>query len=375
MLIQVLLTHPYFWPHVARGAEREVHDVGSRLAERGHDVRLLTGQPAGLTAVGQVDGIRVRYVRTPSLAPLAGRGWTRENSFGVLAAGAALASRADVVVSYLYSDAYGASLASRLPGRRRPVVLKLTGAVPKRWIEERGERLQGALLRRALEAADEVWVNSAYVVDAMKDWGREMHVVPAGVDEQVFTPRGERAPYPLVVCAAAPEEPRKRIGDLLAGWPQVLRSVPDARLVLAGRASAETQARMLAGLPADVRGSVSFVGVLDDVALADAYSRAWATVVPSVHEALGLTTLESLACGTPVAGAESGATPDLLRDRGTGVVFRAADPEALAAAVLEALPLGQEAAVRARCRAAALRYAWPQIVEEIDRRLHALVRS
>ena len=79
--MHVHLSHPYFWPHVARGAEREVHDVGAGLAGRGHRVDLVTSQPHGLTSRADVDGIRVRYVREVAPQRLQRRGWRPEECF------------------------------------------------------------------------------------------------------------------------------------------------------------------------------------------------------------------------------------------------------------------------------------------------------
>lgn len=340
-----------------------------RLAARGHRVDLLTGQPGGVASRAEVDGIRVRYVRTPLPGPLARRGVTREGAFGAVAAAGAAASQADVVVSYLYADAYGASLVRR----RRPLVLKLTGAVPLRWLEERGQRLEHALLRRALDAADEVWVNSRYVVEAMADWDRPMSVVPAGIDTSLFTRVRSRDDEPLVVSAAAPEEPRKRVEDLLDAWAGIRDGLPGARLLLAGAVTDTARERLLARVPQAHRSSVRFAGRLDDAALVDAYSRAWVTVAPAVHEALGLVTVESLACGTPVAGADSGATTELLSQPGTGVLFRPVDPASLAEAVVSAATLAQEPGCEDRCRRSALRYAWPDIIDGMERRLGALI--
>lgn len=369
------MTHPYFWPHVARGAEREVHDVGARLAARRHRVDLWTGQPQGVTSRGVIDGVAVRYVRTPLPRVLAGRGWTREGTFGAVAAVGAAVSSADVVLSFLYADAYGASLARHLRGRRRPLVLKLTGSVPLEWLEQQGQRLERGLLRRALDAADEVWVNSRFVAEAMAGWGRPFHVVPAGLDPQVFAPTAERSAQPLVLCTAAPDEPRKRVADLVDGWRQIRDALPEATLVLAQRTTAETRKALLARLdPAD-RTSVRFAGRLDDAALAQAYSRAWVTVAPAVHEALGLATLESLACGTPVAGARSGATPELLREPRTGALFTPGDAGSLAAAVVEVAAGAHQQGVRQACRASALRHAWPGIIDDVERRLRALVAA
>jgi glycosyltransferase involved in cell wall biosynthesis len=370
--VRVLLSHPYFWPHVARGAEREVHGVGTGLAARGHDVRLLTGQPGGLTSRGRYDGMRVRYVRN---APgVARKGLTREDAFAPVAALGALLSRAEVVLSYHYPDAYGVALADAVTRRRRPRVLKLTGSVPRWYLEQHGTRPDRALLRRALDRADEVWVNSPYVVEAMADWDVPMQVVPAGIDVEAFAPRAERATEPVVLCTAAPEEPRKRLPDLLDAWPSVVDALPGARLELAQDVTDATREALLARLPGGARDTVSFLGRLSGDELAAAYSRAWVTVAPAAYEALGLATLEALACGTPVVGARSGATPWLLERPGIGVLYEPGDAEGLAAAVVEAAGLAHDGSTRAACREAASRFAWPGILDDVERRLTDLLR-
>ncbi|MDP9181933.1 MAG: glycosyltransferase family 4 protein [Actinomycetota bacterium] len=375
-IIHVLLTHPFFWPHVVRGAEREVHDTGMRLAERGHRIDLVTGKPTGVTSVADVDGVHVRYVRTPLPAWMERRGWRRESTFGAVAALGAATSRADVVASFLYADSYGASLASRLPlpsRHGRPVVLKLTGAVLRSRVDD--QPIERGLLRRALDTADQVWVNSRFVLESMADWGYPMHVLPVGLDERTFHPVAERSEHPLVLCTAAPHEPRKRLVDLLDAWAAVREGLPGAELVITQRTDAETRASLLERVPASQRDSVRFSGLLTDAELAAMYSRAWVMVAPSVYEAFGLMTVEALACGTPVAGCDSGATPELLDQPGTGTLFPPADPDALAEAVVAASRLAQEPGIRERCRAAALRYAWPRIIDEIEQRLTMVVEA
>lgn len=366
-LIDILLTHPYFWPHVTRGAEREIHDAGSRLAARGHDVRLITGQPRGLTSHRTIDGIRVRYVRTPLPPALARRGWNREAMFAAPAGLLATAARADVVLSYYYADVVGVTALRR----RRPVVLKLTGALPRDRVD--AQPVERRLLGQAVNRAAEVWVNSNYVADVMSGWGREMHVVPAGVDTDVFRPCAPRSDGPLVACTAAPGEPRKRLVDLVDSWPAVTDAVPDARLMLVQRHDPATRASLLERLPARLHPTVLFDGPYDADALAALYSRAWVTVAPAVHEALGLATLESLACGTPVVGARSGATVELLRPAGSGSLFESGRPDSLAEALVTFLTEPPKETTREHCRAAALKYAWPAIIDEYERRLTALV--
>lgn len=358
--MHLLVSHPFFWPHVARGAEREVHDVGTGLVERGHRVDLVTGQPFGVTSVTRLKGMRVRYVRTPLPGLLERRGLQREGAFGLAVAGASLVSRADVTLCFHYADAVGAK-ATR---PRRPLVLKLTGAVPRdRVVDLPVER---RLLKRALEVADEIWINSDYARDAMADWGREMRVVPAGLDDATFVPCAPRSAQVTVLCASTPDEPRKRVVDLIDAWPYVKDVLGEARLVLAGACSPMTQQDLLGRLPPSLAASVSFVGSLAGAELAQAYSAAHAVVAPSVHEALGLVTLESMACGTPVAGCRSGATPELLDHPGTGHLFEPASPVDCAAAVVGAVSLGQDPLTARRCRESALRWALPSVLDRVE---------
>ncbi len=148
--------------------------------------------------------------------------------------------------------------------RRRPVVLKLTAAVPRDRVDDAAGRAPAAAA--GPRRGDEVWVNSRYVTDVMAGWGREMHVVPAGVDVETFRPCAPRAPEPLVVCTAATGEPRKRLVDLVDAWPAVVDAVPAARLMLVQRHDAQARAALLDRLPGSLHRTVSFDGPYDDAA-------------------------------------------------------------------------------------------------------------
>ena len=84
--------------------------------------------------------------------------------------------------------------------------------------------------------------------------------------------------------------------------------------------------------------------------------------------------LESLACGTPVAGFDVGGIPDLVEPGVTGALARPGDPQSLADALLEiirdpahARALGQNSAHRiashhtARAEAEAYRALYPTV--------------
>ncbi|MGW2688790.1 glycosyltransferase family 4 protein [Streptomyces sp. NPDC001414] len=122
-------------------------------------------------------------------------------------------------------------------------------------------------------------------------------VVPNGIDTGRFTPGVPDTPghsrpgEPLVVCVGR-LCPQKGQDVLLRAWPEVLRQVPGARLVLVGDGPDHEALRRLA--PA----SVEFAGAVSDVR--PWYRAADLVVLPSRWEGMALAPLEAMACGRPV---------------------------------------------------------------------------
>jgi glycosyltransferase involved in cell wall biosynthesis len=84
---------------------------------------------------------------------------------------------------------------------------------------------------------------------------------------------------------------------------------------------------------------VRFVGSLPRERLPDVYAAADAFIFPSTTDTQGLVLAEALAAGLPVVAAESEASRDVLAGAGRIV---APDPEALAAALRDALAAGHD---------------------------------
>src|SRR5919109_2048764 len=66
--VRLALVHPVFWPEVRRGSERVLHDIGRGMAERGHEVTLLTSHPGPPTESVE-DGMLVGRAHRPPPVP------------------------------------------------------------------------------------------------------------------------------------------------------------------------------------------------------------------------------------------------------------------------------------------------------------------
>ena len=126
------------------------------------------------------------------------------------------------------------------------------------------------------------------------------------------------------------------------GIDRLLRALPllgrdDVTLVIAGTGSlAGDLPRLAAELGLAERVLVGPVS--DDSRLVDWYRAADLFVLPTTaYEGFGMATVEALASGTPVVGTAIGATPELLAPLDPRLVAPTADPDALAAAIGEAL--------------------------------------
>jgi len=113
-------------------------------------------------------------------------------------------------------------------------------------------------------------------------------------------------------------------------------------------------------------GDSVFTGHLDGEALARAVASADLLINPSVTEAFGNVTLESMASGLPVVAADVTATRALVAHEVDGLVVPPKDLDAWAAAVLR---LMEDADLRRRLGAAgrsrAVRFSWPAILDSV----------
>jgi glycosyltransferase involved in cell wall biosynthesis len=195
-----------------------------------------------------------------------------------------------------------------------------------------------------------------------------IRAVAPGVDPR-FAAAGDPAPLRRrlgldgpYVLALGTEGPRKNLGLLDAIAPKLAESGLDV-------AVAGSTRPYLPGAPSL---SAKRLGYVADADLPELYAGAAAFAMPSLYEGFGLPCLEAMAAGTPVVAADRAALPEACG--GAALLADPADPDAFAAALLQAAGPDRERLVAAgRERAAGL--SWARTAEQVDAALEPLLAA
>jgi glycosyltransferase involved in cell wall biosynthesis len=183
--------------------------------------------------------------------------------------------------------------------------------------------------------------SSAFRSLLIADYGvapQKVHAILPAVDTSRFKPSDQLASRELlgwprqrriVFCVRRLVE-RMGIEGLVAAFGSIAARHSDACLFIAGqgplREMLESRISSL-GLGDRVR----LLGFVPDTLLAAAYQAADFSVVPSTNlEGFGLTTLESLACGTPVLVTPVGGLPEVIQPLAPSCVLNGSKPEQIA---------------------------------------------
>ena len=258
----------------------------------------------------------------------------------------------DLVHAFSYHDALAAKWAGS------PYLISYAGIIaPRSW---QRAPWQFKLFQRASASARAIFTPSTACAAAFeRDYGLSTELIPYGLHTAPFL-QPSVGPVPgRIMCAATPDDARKRPDFLVQAFGRVAEQLPEAHLVFCATASPRTQQRLLQQLPEALRPRVQFLGNVDRDTLLMEYARASLTALTSLEEAFGLVLIESLAAGTPVIGTHSGAIPELI-DASVGGTFAPEDVEGCAQQMLQLLT-SPSGAYREACLQRARRYDWDAV--------------
>ena len=252
------------------------------------------------------------------------------------------ALKVDIVHGYLFNAEIVSRLAGRIAGTKLVIGSERNA---NRTKIRRGNILAYKLTRRCV---DIIIANSnagaKYNAQIFQRPPADYRVVHNGVDAERFRPMDGTAMrrklgIPLqcpVVGVFANFKRQKNHPMLLRAFKQVLDSLPEARLLLAGGLPTNTRGRLdsymvqLDRLVDDlkIRHRCMFLGVRNDTE--QLYPACDVTVLPSLHEGTPNVLLESMACGIPVIATNVCDNDYIIKEGEVGYLVPVGDEAAMA---------------------------------------------
>jgi len=235
----------------------------------------------------------------------------------------------------------------------------LEGMGKRRWYAF--TKMQTRVARRMVRV---MTVSESSLGDICKDHRvspDRIHVVPVGVDPDLFRPLPEvrRVPGRIVTTASA-DVALKGLHYLLEALAKLRTEREDAHLVVIGRPKDGGRAmHTLARL--GLEDHVEWISGVSDQRIVELYGECSVACVPSLYEGFSLPAIEAMSSAAPLVTTTGGALPEVVGEDGVGALL--VDPgnsDALAAAlgrVLDDPALGERLGGAARDRVLA-NWSW-----------------
>jgi phosphatidylinositol alpha-mannosyltransferase len=358
--VKIGIACPYTWD-VPGGVQAQVRDLSENLIRLGHEVSVLTPvddpdrtemQPyvvsAGRAVPVPYNGSVARLAFGP-LSLTRTRRWLREGEFDVLHVHEPTVPSISMLACFAASG---------------PMVATFhTATARSRAMQVFGTALQPALEKISARIA----VSQAARRVVVEHLGGDAVLIPNGIDVATFTgatPLPNRPPGPTVVFLGRMDEARKGLAVLLEALPELVRRVPDVRLLIAGPGDVED---VREAVPRSLRDRVELLGLVSEADKASVFASGDVYCAPNTHgESFGIVLVEAMATGIPVVGSDLEAFRRVLEDGRAGVLVPVRDAGALAtelAALLGDAP--RRARLAAVAQQAVLAYDWSAVTRSI----------
>ena len=316
-------------PH-AGGAELHLFEIFSRLADRGHRIRLVCSGWTGAVPHVRLGGIEVTRV--------GGR-----LSFALLARGAVRAAlrarRPDVVVEDINKLPLFLPPLTQLPFCA--VVPHLFGttafaeaALPMAATVWAAEKLIPRVYRHAwFHVISDSTRNDLVARGVAAD---RVTVIYPGVDTVWYAPdaAAPRAAVPTFLYVGRLKR-YKGVDTALRAFAVARRALPQLAFEIAGQGDDRARLeRLAAALGLGGGAAVRFRGFVPEAEKRELLRRSWAVVFPSPKEGWGISNVEAAACGTPALASDSPGLRESVQHGVTGFLVPHGDVTALSERML-----------------------------------------
>lgn len=194
--------------------------------------------------------------------------------------------------------------------------------------------------KRVVDRASVVISNSYYLADVLEkklniSLQQKLRVIWNGIHMENYE-TVEKLTEAKVIVAVGRFAYKKGFDVLIEAFAQVVKSCPDATLVIAGDGVEKSKCEQLSE-NLGVKEHIEFLGTIPNENIANVFARGKIFVCPSRNESFGIVVLEAMALGIPVIATDSGGVTEILDGGKYGCIVPREDFQSLAQKMIELL--------------------------------------
>lgn len=395
--MRILIITPTYFP-IAGGAERGIHEICQRLAQR-HNISLLTPRPDPYyyrfyRAQGEDEYFWLASSPTVSIFRFKDQlnlmRWQAKRryfsflppfSLSAIQAAFSLAKsfKPELIISF-YSLPTGLAAVVLKKIFKIPLILSLIGrdvpgpGVPPFWKK---------YVRLVAHQADQIIFISHYCQQALGPIkGIPAHIIPFGINLEDYSKSnknfslrqkfGITGEAPITFCLQR-LDPWKKTEIIVEAFHYLVKSGEKIYLLIGGRGQEEELLRKRIH-QLNLENYVFMAGFIPEREIPSFFLDADIFCFHSIYETFGLVLLQAMAAGKPIVTVRSTAIPELIEDGKTGLLVDPLNPKAMAKAIGYliknwdlAKKLGEQAKEKAQF------YSWERVSEQYEQIIRQVI--
>jgi glycosyltransferase involved in cell wall biosynthesis len=346
-----------FPPKWLAGTEIATYYLADHLAQRGHEVHVITSHDADLPCLSEESGFYVHRIAWPEIRFL-----------GIVTFWARICLRIrrikpDIVHAQSFSIAVPAIISKGI--LHIPYVV--WGQGTDVYLPERFTRITSKPILRNADAALALTEDMKQKMQRIYD--REVSIVPNGINLERFkiSSGGTTESNTKTILFVGRLHPVKGVQYLIEAMTIVHQEMPDAKLVIVGDGKERPRLEELAER-LDLNSCIQFVGQVPQERIPEAMHQADVFALSSLSEGFPVVLLEAMAAKLPIVATNVGGLPNIVEERVNGYLVSAKSPDEIADRILILLQNDElRERISANNRDKAELFAWSKIAVKVEK--------
>jgi len=336
-------------------------NIARHLAKKNHKVHVITSGDVSLKKESLEEGFKVHRLRYPKV---------RFFGFLVFFIKTLLTLKKinpDIVHAQSFLIGLNALVFKKLFGK--PYLLSDHGAIYFNW------SFRNQISKLVMRDADGVVaLTDDMKKEMLKVHHREIHVVPNGIDLEIFEtlPRDEvrqrlhiKAEEKLIIFVGR-LRPEKGLNYLLNAMEIIKQKEHSAKLILVGGGPEESHLELLAE-KLELNDCVKFVGQIPNERVSEYMAASDIFILPSLSEGFPVVILEAMASGLPIVTTRVTGLPEIVNNGENGFLVEPRNPQQLAEKILLLFrENGLREEISRNNKEKVKKYDWKIIIDELE---------